>query len=478
MSKPIKNLNFSLAKVRIFGMAMLLACGTMVSYAQQTAEVYALKLSGELSNGKISVQNIVQKADVISNKDTHKIKLYPEIEFQTLDGVGGAFNEIGGEALMSLPSALKDEVMTNIFSIQHGAGFTFCRTAVGASDFGMNAYSYSETPKDYNMNHFSIKREETSVIPYIQMAYDKNPKLKVFASPWSPPAWMKYSGYMDRGDEFSDKNHLIDDPKIYNAYALYFSKYIQAYAEKGITIDRLIIQNENDISTKYPSCVMPVSQMSNFTKNYLRPQFNSEGIKTEIWAGTFRTAGQIDAVELAANTNNRTLFDGIGIQYTYPKYIEQIHALYPEGQIMHTEGKCYDGKNTWEQASKRLKEVADYINGGSPNFCYWNMILNETTESGWGWKQNALINIDRKGEKITYNPDFAVMAFMSKYLKEGAKRIANFSREDLISVTFNGKIYVLIQNDKEAHQTYEYQVGNEEGHVVEIPGHSMAVIVI
>ena len=461
-----------------YSLFIVFLLSSLAMFSQNQIEVHVLKLSGEIPNGKLEVQNVVSKGDAKTDKRTHKIKLYPNIEFQTLEGVGGAFNEIGGAALMILPTAVQDEIMTNLFSVKDGAGFMFSRTAVGASDFGLDAYSYADVADDYNMEHFSIAREETSVIPYIQQAFKKNPDMKLFASPWSPPGWMKYSGVMDQGEDFPEKNKLKDEPKIYEAYALYFSKYIKAYEEKGITIDRLIIQNENDANTSYPSNEMNVEQMSKFTKNYLRPQFKKDNIATELWAGTFRTHGQIDAIELVANPEYVALFDGVGIQYTGAIYINQMKDLDPNGHFMHTEGRCENGKNTWDQASKRLGEVANYINNGIPNYCYWNMILNETTESGWDWAQNSLINIDRQTKQVTYNPDYAVMAFMSKYLVPGAKRIANFAKDAVITVKHNGKIYMLVQNYSEESQVYEYQIEHGESKKVEIPSQSMATIII
>ena len=435
-----------------------------------------------LKEGQNTAENVIKEytpsTDFKSNKESkkNKIKLYPNIEFQMLEGVGGAFNEIGGEALMSLPTKLQDEVMMNLFSTTEGAGFSFCRTAVGSSDFGIDAYSYSEVEGDYDMEHFSIKREEKTVIPYIQKAYKFNSNLKMFASPWSPPAWMKYSGLMDRGNEFPDKNYLKDETKIYEAYALYFSKYINAYSEEGIKIDRLIIQNENDITTNYPSCVMPIEQMGKFVKTYLKPRFENDNINAEIWAGTFRTAGQLDAIEFAANKEYRDSFDGIGIQYTSQEHIQDIKNLLPSALIMHTEGKCFNGQNTVEQASSRLKEVAQYINYGVTNYCYWNMILNETTESGWGWKQNSLINIDRKTQTVTYNPDFKVISLISKCLQSGTIRVANYSRETIISVKKDGKIFILIQNDKNTAEKYELEITNEKLEEVEIPANSVSII--
>ena len=441
-------------------------------------KVYYVNLKEANNTGKDFIKEYKPSKDTKSNAKakTSKIKLYPNIEFQTLEGVGGAFNEIGGEALMSLPTKLQNEVMKNLFSTTEGAGFAFCRTAVGSSDFGINAYSYSEVAGDYNMDHFSIKREEKTVIPYIKKAYKFNPKLLMFASPWSPPAWMKHSGLMDRGNEFRDKNHLKNETKIYEAYALYFSKYIKSYSKEGIKIDRLIIQNENDITTNYPSCVMPVEQMGKFVKTYLKPQFKADNINTEIWAGTFRTAGQLDAIEFAANKEYRDSFEGIGIQYTSQEHIQDIKNLLPSTSIMHTEGKCYNGQNTEKQASSRLREVAQYINYGVTNYCYWNMILNETTESGWGWKQNSLINIDRKNQKVTYNPDYHVISLISKYLQPGSIRVANYSRATIISVKKDGKVFILVQNDKNTSEKYMLEIGKNNKEIVEIPANSISVI--
>jgi glucosylceramidase len=143
---------------------------------------------------------------------------------------------------------------------------------------------------------------------------------------------------------------------------------------------------------------------------------------------------------------------------------------------MHTEGKCYNGQNTEKQASSRLKEVAQYINYGVTNYCYWNMILNETTESGWGWKQNSLINIVRQNQTETYNPDYNVISLISKYLQPGAIRVANYSRATIISVKKDGKIFILVQNDKNTPEKYKLEIGDNKLEAVEIPANSISVI--
>ena len=365
--------------------------------------------------------------------------------------------------------------MENLFS-KKGAGFSFCRTAVGASDFGIDAYSYRKMENDFEMEHFSVERERNSVLPYIQTAYKFNPNLKTFASPWSPPVWMKYSGYMDCVVEFPENNHMKDEARIHKAYALYFSKYIKTYAENGINISRLIIQNEPDVHTKYPYCVILLQQMGMFAKEYLRPAFKKNKVKTEIWGGTFRTAEQLDSIEFVADKNLRELADGIGFKYTKSRFNSDMKDLFPDVRMMHTEGNCFNGDNSVDPVKSRLKEVASYINYGSPNYCYWNMILNETGESGWDWKQNSLINIDHEKQQITYNPDFAVMDLLSKFIQPEAKRVVGFSRSELIAIKKYGHIILFVQNDNNNAEKYECRIGTGKT-VVEVPENSLSAII-
>ena len=444
----------------------------VISVNAQTKVFYV-----ELKKGKeISALPIKEYKQHSETKSGEKLIIYPTIEFQEITGVGGSFNEIGGLALMSLSQESRENIMGNLFS-NEGAQFSLCRTAIGSSDFGTNAYSYAEVADDYKMEHFSIDREKNSVIPYIKMALKYNPEMTLFASPWSPPGWMKYSGLMDQGVKNTDKNKLKDELEIYESYALYFTKYVKAYAKEDIIVDRLLIQNETDIHTKYPSCVMPPSQMYKFAADYLRPQFEKDKIKTKIWAGTFRTAGALDAIEFVSNEKYLNSVDGIGIQYTKTNYINDMNLLAKGKPTMHTEGDCYDGKNTIEQAFKRLREVASYINHGIPNFCYWNMILDETGKSGWGWKQNSLINIDSEKQEVTYNPDYAVISLLSKYMQPGAKRIASFANETLISLKKDDKVYLFVQNKSDKEKSYTCIEKGETVATAIVPAKSVAVII-
>lgn len=457
----------------VFAIATIVTI-TFSSQAQNDALVYYV----ELIEGQTIQSNPIKQTEGKSNGKGISVRVYPEITFQTIEGIGGAFNEIGGEALMSLDETQREEVMKNLFDANL-SNFTVCRTAIGSSDFGIDAYSYSEVPNDFKMKKFYIEREHNSVIPYIQLAYKYNPDMQLFASPWSPPGWMKESGWMDRGEENPATNVLKDDPKIYKAYALYFAKYVEAYAEKGINIDKIVIQNEQDISTKYPSCNMPPKQMGEFVINYLRPQFEKANTPAEIWAGSFRTAKRLDGLEFVSNESWRESVDGIGVQYMNSRQVENMQAVFPDIKFLHTEGNCYGGKNSVDQAFSRFGEVASYINHGVPNFCYWNMILNETSTSGWGWKQNSLIKINREEKTVTYNPDYAAMALFGRFMRLGMKRIASASwYNETITLADDENIYLFVKNASEKPKTFDVWIKDDQATVVDIPARSISVVVV
>lgn len=406
-----------------------------------------------------------------------RVYIQPEITFQEIEGIGGAFNEIGGEAFMSLSKKEQKTIMNHLFS-KDGAGFTFCRTAIGASDFGIDAYSYSNVADDYKMKHFSVERDKKYVLPYIQSALKVNKDLTIFGSPWSPPAWLKESGQMEglKGKP----NKLRDEKKIKKAYAQYFVKYVQEYKKNGVNIDRICVQNENDADTKYPSCVFPAKEMIAFADDYLIPAFEKNKINTKVYAGTFRAVNKIDLFDFVQHSKDSKI-EGVGIQYTEAHFITDAKALKPDLKIFHTEGHCYNGKNSSEQAKDRLEEVANYINSGSATFTYWNMILNETTKSGWDWTQNSLININRANGQVVYNPDYNAMYIISKFIQPGDVRIASVNRgEQHPTITVkspDGTIKLLVQNTNEEERTFEIAISNQT-YKLNLPPHAISAIVV
>ena len=152
-------------------------------------------------------------------------------EYQALRGFGGCFNELGWLPLQNVSEAERDQIIKELFSPDE-MNFTFNRAPVGANDFADHWYSYDEVDGDYGMEHFSVEHDEQTLIPYIHRAQEWQPNMQLFSSPWSPPTWMKRPKAYNYG-------RLVQTPENLKAYAKYFVKYIQAYAEHGITVNQL-----------------------------------------------------------------------------------------------------------------------------------------------------------------------------------------------------------------------------------------------
>lgn len=361
--------------------------------------------------------------------------------FQTFQGTGAAFSEIGGRSLGQLDTADQDQVMAKLFDVEKGAGFTNCRLPIGSSDFALSAYSLNDHEGDYEMKHFSLERDHEYLIPFIKKASKYSDNLKLHASPWSPPAWLKTN------KDFVNGGSLIDDDKTYKAYATYLAKYVKAYQEEGFDINKLLIQNEPDSGSCFPTCVMEPDQMAKFAVEYLKPEFTQSNLDTEIWAGTFRTITGLQADDCMAHDECREIIDGVGFQYALPEHIYDFTRSYPEVKIMHTETPCYQGENTWAQAIALFNHFVSFMNVGCQVFSYWNMILDEKSESTWGWKQNSLVTI-KDNKDILYNPDFYVMEMFAKNIRPGAKRIQCLCllKESIAFINPDGSIVLFISN--------------------------------
>ncbi|WP_319501892.1 hypothetical protein [uncultured Draconibacterium sp.] len=444
--------------IQIIALALVIAlsgCST-----ESTVQVHYVSVADTtvVTPNPIRHQTVTTKS-IQTNDTTLEITVHADqVICENLTGIGGAFNEQGGEAFMRLPQAERDELATALFNAEKGSGFSLCRTAIGSSDFGLGAYSYSEVPEDYEMKHFSIDRDKKSVIPFMQAALKHNPNMKFFASPWSPPGWMKKSGIMDAGDQDKPNNTLIPTPEIYKAYALYLAKYFAAYADEGVKIQRLVVQNEPDIDTKYPSCNMSPEQMLELSFDYIQPAFDEAGVEAEIWAGTFR-GHRKDAISFIALPGADNI-GGIGVQYTPAEQIVEVVAN--DYKVMHTEGICHRARNNFKEARSRFPEVAGYMNAGTENFCYWNIALNEESKSGWDWPQNSLVRIDRNAGKVIYNPDFLPMALLGRYIRPGNKTLKVDCEQAAMAIKNDKGITVFVQNEKSTPITAEINVGEQK----------------
>src|SRR6202035_1259571 len=206
----------------------------------------------------------------------------PTLTYQTMQGFGGAITDSSATVLYRLSPAARAATMRSLFDPVTGDGLDYLRQPIGASDFVATAdYTYDDLPAgqtDYAQQHFSIAHDQAQILPLLRQAKALNPRLQIIASPWSPPAWMKTNGSLIGGP-------LIATPQIYQAYALYLLKFIEAYRANGVNVNAITVQNEpqNRTSDNYPGTDMPSAQEAAVIE-YLGPMLRAAHLPTEIFA--------------------------------------------------------------------------------------------------------------------------------------------------------------------------------------------------
>ena len=359
---------------------------------------------------------------------------------QTVAGFGGCFNELGARELFRFEPSRQEEILRDLFS-DEGCGFTFCRIPIGASDYALSWYSHNDTADDFDMVHFSIQRDREHLLPYIKAAQAIRPELQFFASPWSPPAWLKEQ-------ERYNGSSLRDTPKVYAAYADYLLKFVQAYRQEGVEIAQLHVQNEPNSDQKFPSCLWTGEKMRDFIRDHLGPRFAAAGEPCEIWAGTIER-GTLTGWDLRegdsyhrwlhtilSDSQARQYIRGVGYQWSGKGALAQTRANWPHLPIIQTENECGDGKNTWAYAFYVFDLLWHYFHHGCSAYVYWNMLLAPGGESTWGWKQNTLLTLDPARNTVTFNPEFYVMKHLAHAVRPGARFLPLAGDQAALSLLF------------------------------------------
>ncbi|MGC9342687.1 MAG: glycoside hydrolase family 30 protein [Bacteroidales bacterium] len=309
-----------------------------------------------------------------------------------------------------------------------------CRVPMGANDYARDWYSLNDTPGDFAMENFSIERDRNTLIPYIQSAMEYNPDLKVWGSPWSPPAWMKSNNhYACRPDVVNDlpesgageegTTQFIMEPEYLSAYALYFSKFVMAYRNEGVNMYAVHVQNEPNSCQNFPSCVWTAKDQATFIGDYLGPKFQEENLDAEIWYGTYERPWIEKIDTILKDPEASEYIEGIGFQWAGKKAIPDVNIKYPDMKLMQTESECGDGSNDWKAAEYTWSLIKHYFENGVNSYLYWNMILDETGKSQWGWKQNSLISVDSETGRYRFNPEYYLFKHLTHFVKPGAKKL-------------------------------------------------------
>ena len=285
---------------------------------------------------------------------------------QEILGFGGCFGELGWDALQQLTPAERKRVLRELFDPNQGLRFSYCRLPIGANDFAREWYSYDEVPGDFKLEHFSIDHDKQGLIPYVKAALKLNPQLKLWASPWSPPVWMKTNGsYASRLSSDSVDNtgnrlqvdQMKQDARYLKAYAKYLSKYLKAYRKQGIKISMIMPQNEPYTWNVWPNCLWSQPAFGRFISDYLAPEITKNNTGVKIWAGTLNT-DNLDHIE-ALVTNPHYRVAGAGVQWEGRNAVAKIHKNHPTLQLMCTENECGSGTFDWAAAEHTFSLMRD-----------------------------------------------------------------------------------------------------------------------
>ena len=384
----------------------------------------------------------------IDHAEYRTIELHPDATLQRIDGFGGCFNEKGWDALSYLSPAKREAVLRALFDGSSGCGFTICRAPIGASDYAMDWYSLDDIPEDYSMGHFSIERDRKYLIPYIKAAIAVRPDLRIWGSPWCPPAWMKINRhYACRGTD--EESRIRWEPEVLSAYAHYFTKFIRSYHEEGIPVCAIQVQNEPYACQVFPSCLWTGEMLRDFIREYLIPRFDADGMDVEIWLGTINH-GDVRAYAdvVLGDPFCRRRIAGIGYQWDGKWAISETSRRYPDKKIWQTESECGDGSNDLKAALYTFSLMKRYFEGGVNAYFYWNMVLDETGNSAWGWRQNSLVSINRSARSVKYNDEFYLMKHVSRFVKPGAVRIrtSGYDEDAFAFMNPDGGIVLLAAN--------------------------------
>ncbi len=354
-----------------------------------------------------------QKCDALSLFEGDKLEITDK-HLKPLFGFGCCISELCAKDILELDEKSRKEVLDELFLPQN-CGLAYFRLPIGANDFAESWYSLDETAGDFLLKDFSTERDKKYIIPFVKEILARVPDAMFFASPWSPPTWMKYPKACNFG-------RLVMTEENLSAYASYFRKFIDAYEAEGIKVSQIMPQNEFFSDQKFPSCKYSPDEMERFLPYLIRAV---DG-KADVWLGTVN-APDLDA---PAQTNNKYLnrfmqdeflrknIKGVAYQWAGKGAIAECFDNYPELDTINSEWQCGDSRNTWDYAMYGFECFRHYFRFGARANVYWNMALKKDETSTWGWRQNSLLTVDANGYR--YNPDFYLVKHLSHFVKRGA----------------------------------------------------------
>ncbi|WP_405295401.1 glycoside hydrolase family 30 protein [Algibacter sp. Ld11] len=450
-------------------------------------EVYETSASGN----KLTRINNFQ-----TDEDKVLITLRPEQTLQTISGFGGAFTESSAYLLNKLSKKNRDTILKAYFA-KEGANYSLTRTHMNSCDFSLTNYSYTPVEGDKNLEHFTIEEDRDDLIPMIKDALAiSEDGFDIFASPWTAAPWMK------------DNNHWVGGkllPEYYDTWALFFSKYIEAYKAEGIDIWGFTVENEpHGNGNNWESMHFSPKEMTDFVEFHLGPKLEADGYGDKIILGYDQNrAGLKEWVdEMYRDEASSKYFHGTAIHWyesTYdyfPEALQYAHNKAPNKYLIETEG-CIDSQvpvwkdDAWywkkeatdwgydwaPEEDKHLhpkyapvnryaRDIIGCLNNWVDGWVDWNMVLDR--QGGPNWFKNwcvAPVIVDPDNDEVYFTPLYYTMAHFSKYIRPNAQVIAldNTDKDLMATAAKNpdGSIAIVLFNEGDVAKNFEVVLGEQ-----------------
>jgi glucosylceramidase len=381
----------------------------------------------------------------------------PAKKFQSFMGIGGALTDASAEVFAKLSKQKQEEFLKAYYNPVSGIGYTIGRTNIHSCDFSSGSYTYVQEG-DKALNTFSIDHDKQFRIPFIKRAMAAaGGKLTLFASPWSPPAFMK------------DNNDMLHGGKLkkdyYQAWANYFVKFIRAYEKEGMPVWGVTIQNEPMAKQIWESCIFTAQEETDFLKNYLGPTLARAGLgskKIIVWDHNrdliYQRASTLlkdpAAAKYAWGVGFHWYEDWSGGDQTFEN-VKKVKESFPDKNLFFTEG-CngpfkMDEINSWKLGERYGRSMINDFNNGTVGWTDWNVLLDEIGGPNHvGNYCYAPIHANTKTGELIYTNAYYYIGHFSKFIRPGAKRVeSSATRSPLLTTAFqnpDGRIAVVVMN--------------------------------
>ncbi len=411
----------------------------------------------------------------------------PTRTFQTFLGIGGALTDASAETFAKLPRSKQQDLLNAYFNRETGIAYTLARTNIHSCDFSSGSYTYVKEG-DKVLTSFSIDHDKEFRIPFIKQALaTTGGRLKIYASPWSPPAFMKDNNNMLRGGKLK--------AEFYQPWANYFAKFIKAYEREGIPIWGLTIQNEPMATQRWESCIFSAEEERDFLKNHLGPTIRREGLASKkiiVWDHNRDLIYQRARTILTDPKASQYVW-GIGYHWYEPwsggepmfDNVKLVREAFPDKHLIFTEG-CADSfkperLKDWALGELYGRSMINDFNSGTVGWTDWNVLLDET--GGPNHVKNfcfAPVHADTKTGELIYTNSYYYIGHFSKFVRPGAKRIASSpSRSPLLSTGFlnpDGSVAAVVMNKTDKKIAYFLWIDGNATELESLP-HSIQTLV-